>query len=52
MLKRGKASLGGGLRQLESHTVPEQIDERLCRFYRCVNQTMISHLFEKFKTEL
>ena len=32
--------------------MPEQIEQRLSRFYQGVNQIMIAHLYDKFKLEL
>jgi hypothetical protein len=51
MLRTSKAKYGG-IKQLESFTMLEQIDEKLHRFYKYVNQTMIAHLYEKFRQEL
>ena len=42
----------GGNRQLDQISIPEKIDEKLSRFYHCINQIMVGQLFEKFKSEL
>lgn len=42
----------GGIRQLDQITIPEKIDDKLNRFYHCINQIMVGQLFEKFEFEL
>ena len=42
----------GNANQIHTLTIPEQIDEKLSRFYQKVNQMMTAHLFEKFHSEL